>query len=327
MVIDRLRDVTLSLLDMTRLAFSLRNEVLEMKSIFENAGGLCTQPDENIASGETITSGGVAISPTMAMMCLDDFARTVQFIRGSHAAIADHREKNGDRPVRVLYAGCGPWAPLAIPLMTVFGTDDVQFGLLDIHEPSVRSVERIINALGLTNYVEDLATGDACSYRIDPSRQPDVIVIEMLRAALESEPQVAVAMNLLGQAPESVMIPEEVRIDLALVDGSREFSFENEIPNRERIHLGTVIKLDQETIKSDTLFSPVVIQLPEFDELRYRPMLLSTVKVYGEIQLMDYDSGITCPKYITVDRELRSGDRLEFVYEGGSHPRIVARVS
>src|SRR5687767_3735923 len=90
-LVDRLRDVTRSLLDPARPAFSLRSEVLEVKSIFEAASGGHIGTVENVATGETITAQGVAISPTMAAMCVDDFARTVQFIRGAHAAIRDLR--------------------------------------------------------------------------------------------------------------------------------------------------------------------------------------------------------------------------------------------
>src|SRR5687768_18333999 len=103
-LIDRLRNVTLSLLDQAYPAFSLRSEVLELKSVFEAAGGNVGAVDD-ISSGETITSEGTAISPTMAAMCVDDFARTVQFIRGTHEAIHDLRRTSDDRPVRALYAG------------------------------------------------------------------------------------------------------------------------------------------------------------------------------------------------------------------------------
>ncbi|MBA3350936.1 MAG: hypothetical protein H0U23_00670, partial [Blastocatellia bacterium] len=130
---EKLSSATRSILDASRPAYSLRSEVLELKAIFEQAGGLAPDTSRDISSGETLTSGGTAISPTMAAMCVDDFARTVQFIRGPHAAIQAVRTKASDRPVRVLYAGCGPWAPLAIPLMTIFAPRDLHFSLIDIH--------------------------------------------------------------------------------------------------------------------------------------------------------------------------------------------------
>src|SRR5688500_17471028 len=106
LLVNRLRDVTRSLLDPARPASSLRSEVLEVKSIFQAAGGVDMGTVDDIATGETITAEGVAISPTMAAMCVDDFARTVQFIRGAHAAIRDLQLTINDRPILVLYAGC-----------------------------------------------------------------------------------------------------------------------------------------------------------------------------------------------------------------------------
>src|SRR5688572_5160662 len=92
-LVDSLRAITQSLLDPGRPAFSLRNEVLEMKSVFEKAGATFPESAGDIAAGETVTSDGVAISPKMAAMCVDDFARTVQFLRGVNAAIVDARDK------------------------------------------------------------------------------------------------------------------------------------------------------------------------------------------------------------------------------------------
>src|SRR5688572_17759810 len=91
-LLEKLRALTLSLLDDSRPAFTLRSEVLELKDIFQAAGGMTTKASDDIAKGETYTADGVAISPTMASMCLDDFARTVQFLRGTHAVITEHRK-------------------------------------------------------------------------------------------------------------------------------------------------------------------------------------------------------------------------------------------
>lgn len=322
--LEILRDLTCLLLDSARPAYSLRNEVLELKSIFEAAGGLKINSAENIASGETVTAAGVAISPTMAAMCVDDFARTVGFLRGTHDAILDLRKTFGDRPVRVLYAGCGPWAPLAIPLMTIFDSSEVRLTLLDIHGPSIRSVEKIIGSLGLGDHVTRFEIADASTYHVDEEVKPDLLVIEMLRAALEAEPQVAVARCLHHEAPEAVIIPAGVRIDVALVDQSREFSLDGNEPDRERIVLNTVFKLDADTLEFEGS-SPTIVHFPDFDETRYRPMLLTTVRVYGEHVVKDYDAGITCPRTIPADIKIRSGDSVEFTYRTGIKPGISAR--
>jgi len=331
---QRLRALTLLLLDDSRPAFSLRSEVLELKDIFEAAGGMNTEPEEDIASGETVTAAGIAISPTMASMCLDDFARTVQFLRGTHAAITELDEKIDDRPVHVLYVGCGPWAPLAIPLMSVFTAAEVTFSLLDIHPESIDSVHSIINSLELFDRLTTLKTADAATCSIEGDATPDVILIEMMRAGLEAEPQVAVAMNLLHQAPNVVLIPQEIRLELALVNSLREFvtspsSDEVRTPERDRVEIGSIIVLTREGLGSridqQTRSIPAAsLRIPEFDPVRYRPMILTTVHVYQEHLLKDYDSGITCPRPLHMREALTPGATVDFSYEMGTRPGLRA---
>src|SRR6185312_9777146 len=59
---------------------------------------------------ETIVSGGVALSFTGAANCLDDYLRTVRFIKGTYFAIKELKEKFPDEKLNILYAGCGPYA-------------------------------------------------------------------------------------------------------------------------------------------------------------------------------------------------------------------------
>ena len=115
--LEGLRRVTSTLLDSQTIAHSLRPEVIELASILSASQSITTISKEDISRGETLTSNGIALSPTMAAMCADDFMRTIKFIRGTHASIVDTREKFPGRPARVLYVGCGPYATLAPPAM------------------------------------------------------------------------------------------------------------------------------------------------------------------------------------------------------------------
>ena len=324
--LERLRRVTVSLLDSERPAYTLRGEVLEMKSILESSAGPVSDPASDIAAGETRTKRGLAISPTMASMCLDDFARTVQFARGLHEAITDSRSKITSRPVRVFYAGCGPWATLAIPVMSVVPSCEATFTLLDIHDASITSVRGLIERLGLSASVDTLVTGDACEYSI--AEQPDILVIEMMRAALESEPQVAAAMHLIREAPNATMIPEDVRVVLSLVDQSVQLDGKVESGDLERtIEVGDVFELNKSSIENFGRFATTSIQLPDFDPDRYRPMLTTTVRVYGDHVLRGNDSGITLPKPLPLNPAPRRGDVLEFQYEIGERPGLRVKLA
>ena len=67
------------------------------------------------------------------------------------AATAEARRGFPDRPVEILYAGCGPFALLALPLVSELSPADVQITLIDAHERSRRAVrvlfERITERL------------------------------------------------------------------------------------------------------------------------------------------------------------------------------------
>jgi len=328
-LVDRVRQIAVLLIDPERPAYSLRSEVLELKSIYVRASGGALTDADDIATGQTNTASGVAISPTMASMCVDDFARTVQFIRGTHDAIRDIRKQIKDRPIQVLYAGCGPWAALAVPLMTVFDAEAAVFTLLDIHSASVESAKTLVDALGLSDRVVTFEAADAATYSMDSIR-PDIVLIEMMRAGLEAEPQVAVSRNLTRQAPDAVLIPEVIRIDLSLVNAAREFSMGDSVDvagevGRDRVSIGPVIVVEKGTLNTSDVGGPI-ITLPVFDEMRYQPMLLTTVKIYGENLLQDYDSGITLPKSLPISTKLRSGDKIRFDYELGSRPRVTAEL-
>lgn len=331
-----LRSLALSIIDSQRPACSLRQEVAEMTKILADSGTIRIVRQEDISRDETLTSNGLALSPTMAVMCADDFVRTIEFIRATHAAIVDIRKQYPDRPARVLYAGCGPYATLAVPLMAVLSPKQVTFTLLDIHSGSIESVKSIVAALGLAGFVADCEAMDAGSYRINPDRTPDVILIEIMQACLESEPQVAVARHLAPQAPKAILIPEEVRIDLVLVDPSCEFDFDGLQRNggdiqRDRIPVAPVFVLNRDTITSwnglctDRLPGSAA-RIPDFMEQRYQPMLFTTVRVYQDHVLKDYDSGLTYPRVFSNKVAIRAGDTIQFHYELGRQPRLSGEV-
>ncbi len=332
-LLGSLRGAVSSILDAQRPAHSLQPEVSEMTKLLADAGmsGPAGQADNS--GGETQTSNGLALSPIMAAMCADDFVRTVEFVRGTHAAIVDIRKQFPDRPARVLYAGCGPHATLAVPLMAVFTPEEVLFTLLDIHPESIAFAKCMITALGLASRVAHYETIDAGLYQIDPAQPPDVIMMEMMQACLAAEPQVAITRHLLRQAPQSLLIPEEVRIELALVDPSLEFGLDGVERDagdieRDRIPVATVFVVNRESVNSWQNISGdrlpgLAAHLPEAAEPRYQPMLFTNIYVYQNHVLKDYDSGLTSPRLFAGDKPLRAGDTIYFHYELGRDPGLI----
>ena len=253
--IKPLRRVARLLLDSQRPAHSLRPEVLELTGILAGAQAIRTARSEDISRGETRTSNGLAISPSMATMCAEDFVRTIAFLRGTHAAIVDLRTRWPDRPIRVLYAGCGPWATLAVPLMAVVSSTEATFTLLDLHPESVASAKSIVATLGLASSVTSFETVDIASYQVCPDAPPDILLIETMQACLEAEPQVAITWFLLKQSPQAILIPEQVRIDMTWTDPAHDCfgvgqELNRSLPQRDRFRAAPVFVLDREIVQS-----------------------------------------------------------------------------
>ena len=55
-------------------------------------------------------------------------------------------------------------------------------------------------------------------------------------------------------------------------------------------------------------------------------MLFTNIKVYEGHVLKDYDSGLTCPRVLSIDAAIKPGDTLQFHYELGSRPRLHGEV-
>jgi hypothetical protein len=273
----------------------------------------------------------------MAAMCAGDFVRTIKFIRGTHAAIVDLRKRFPDRPARVLYVGCGPSATLAVPQMAIFSCTEATFTLLDLHPESIESARSIVDTLGFGESVARFETADAGSYRVCPDQPPDVILMETMQACLESEPQVALTRHLLKQAPHAILIPEEVRIELTLVDPSREFDLDGLKQNRDpiqraRIPVASVFVLNRETVNSwkshgSHRLPASAVRIPDPLEQRYEPMLSTIIRIYKDQILQDYDSGITYPRALSIEGAIKPGDTIQFHYELGSRPRLNGEVS
>lgn len=327
--VESLRELTLQILDPEQPAPTLRPEVLALAEILRAQASFQIDPQRDIGAGETRAEAGLALSPTMAAMCLDEYHRTAVFIRGLHEAI-----RGAGRPVSVLYAGCGPYALLAVPQMSVFTPEQARFTLLDIHRESVDSAMSVVDSFGFSGHVSSCHVADASSYVIDPDHRPDIILSETMNAALENEPQVAIARHLFRQAPAATLVPESVRVDAVLVDQSKEFpGLEHDGPGsapleQDRVRLGTVFELNAPSIDSwaselGNELPAASIRIEQAPALRYSAMLLTTVTVHGRNVLRDYDSSLTIPRPLVTEGSLERGATLRFHYRLGDAPALV----
>lgn len=172
---------------------------------------------------EAVVRGGVALSSLGAADCVDDHLRTTFFIKGVHAALTRLFNENPGKPVNILYAGCGPYATLLLPLLPLFPSTAINAIILDINNPSLEGVQNVINAVGLQAYQLKLECADATTYIKPDDFIIDLCISETMHYALTREPQVAIVKNLAPQLPvHSILIPQQISIDLAFSGFSKE---------------------------------------------------------------------------------------------------------
>lgn len=329
---SRFKELAAQILDPDRQVADLVEQVDALRTLLEQHMRFDFTPLVNLGEGQTRTASGVAVSPLQAALCARQVLRSAAFIRGAAAAVAAAAVER--EPVRVLYAGCGPFALLALPLMALLSPRQAVFTLIDIHPDALACARDLVERFGFAGHVLDYVCADATRYRVEPSAPPHVIVSETMSVCLGNEPQVSIARHLLAQAPDALMVPAAVRVEACLLDPGRERLpiglVDAELraePLRDRIYLGTVFELNARQIArwadidGDTL-PAARIALPAAFAPRYQLRLLTRIEVFGAIGLSDYDSSLNEPQRLPGRPVFSGGEQLQFHYRLGSHPGL-----
>ena len=319
----QLNRLTQKLLSSEECPSTLRPEVIKISEIFQELCSDTFTKKERLDEGESFTAHGLAVSPTLAAACVDDYMRTIFYLRGLFAAIHDQSSKISNRPVRILYAGCGPFATLAVPLMSVLEAREAQFTFLDIHRESIESARTLVDALEFNNFVHEYLTGDAMFYEVSCSEPPDIIVMETMQAALGKEMQVPMTRWLMGQAPDAILVPQEIQIELTLLDPGREFDIEQQGITRKRTKPLEVFSINKEKViewqKLHHTLPGSKITIPAAAP-QMQGMLFTNIQVYGEHKLKDYHCGLTSP--ILWPEPIVEGQEWQFNYRLEKSPYL-----
>jgi hypothetical protein len=294
-----LREIVSIYLEEDHNHLAIRKATRELKQLFFAVTGL---PHTGMICREDIKlDSGKAINIDSAAACIDDMMRTKIFMKGLHDAIHKKMEDNPAKPVLVLYAGTGPFATLFTPLTTVFSPSQLQVILLEINPVSIMYLHKTIDAFNLKPYIRGMVATDASVYEIPAQYEPDIILSETMKWALEKEPQVSIFLNLARQRPGALLIPQEIKIELAFIgNASKGDFFQQPIARLMELNAASLNKINKDKPGLSVLSGSMTLQIEKpagngSCQLAY----LTFIRVFNNNCLNLRESGLTIPRRIT----------------------------
>lgn len=300
-------------------ASAARLLITPMLDLLCQLGDIQLHPEFFTDTDATLTAHGKAVSTTTAAQCAEDSERSRVFIQGIFQAISDQLVLAPNQPVRLLYAGTGPFGWLLLPLLPLFSAAQLQLWLLDIHPQSLACLRRLIRYFSLSDRVAEIICADATNWQPEPAVQFDLIVSETMKHLLQQEPQLAICCHLQQfLAAEGVFIPEDIRLAAWLQ------SSEQQAPTLTA--LGTLFNLNlnsaRQLASGDHGILTGILPLPAHSSGPARLKLTTDIQVYKNHLLTEAQSQLTLPRYKDVSW-FTPGSQLSFCYQLGPEPDFV----
>ena len=337
----KLKHIADTLLDEASSPARLRATLNAFMQLCTEIGGVVPDRSFNAWAGDSLLKDGVAISPEAAAHCVHDTQRSVVFIRAAFAAIKAAQKRFTNGPIDILYAGCGPFATILLPLLGRFNPDELTVHLLDIHQRSLDSVALLIKHCGLQAHRISYIQADACHYQ--HPNNPHVIIAETMQKSLEQEPQFAVTANLAPQLQANgIFIPQKVEVALCLAkleDETAAFKRGDALDPSALVEAGnrhplaTVLCLTPEhaprlrheaSLSHGSLaLNPIHVTIPATAHLDdFDAALFTRVQAFESHRLLDYESEITLPLRCSELMPLQAGDRYSISLQIGRYPKF-----
>lgn len=287
--------------------------------LFLTASGM--QEQEKKYRKDVYLPNGKAIGTVWAAMCVREMMRTKKFIFGIYNAIKYLQKNFPYNSIHIVYAGTGPFAALVIPLTSVFSSKEVQFTLLEINTDTIQILKNTIRAFQVEDYVNEIVQCDAAEYKANIDKPIHMVISETMQNALQKEPQVSIARNLVPQIQEGgIFIPQNISVEVALIDSKRDRERMMGVEGAEHDYyysLGKIFELNKNTAIDDEYLSRKVdVIISKNIEARYSKLcLLTDIQVFRETKLTNYQCSLTIPKRImNIDLVNSPVKKIKFQY-------------
>ena len=306
------------------------NLLKEIGAIFELES--TGETDDSLA--DIGLSQGIAINPSLAAQCFTDYLRTHRFMQGAYRCVQKLLSWRA-KPVRILYAGTGPYATIVLPLLYLFSEEEISITAIEINHNSYNAANHLMRKLKKEKYFESILLADAITYI--PNKEFDIIISETMDKALTREPQMAIFSNLINYlSPEGYLIPECIKIDLV----ASSIYLEKDVPYycfddketrkqnlKHRQFIDTVIYVDRHFFETYKLLPNQGLYLKTLETCQIKENLnelifITEVRVFDNIVLLEDDSTLT-KKYICYSfTENDKGKEFDIHYLNSDRPRM-----
>lgn len=262
------------------------------------------------------TARGKALGLNHAANCLLDYKRTIKFLMAMNHVVNQKLQAEPNKTVNVFYAGCGPYAPFACMIATLFTAQEVNFSLLEINPPSLDAAKKLIQALELEDFITDYFLEDAVTFKVPQPKKYDILYSETLDATLYRECYVPILFNLIPQFNKEItVIPENVIVDLKFAKihkNGEEVTGTHETPVGLLVDARAAVKAHSNGVEIPAFLPSVSYLLKNMEQ--FDLVVLDTrVIVHQDITLERWDSSLTIPVEMNLEQPFPDAI-MEFTY-------------
>lgn len=266
---------------------------------------------------------GYAMSPANALSTITDVFRVSGFIRAIDLAIKDLKEVFKDEPLHIVYPACGPLAPLLIPLLihyssnNIYTSKDIKITFIDIQQGAIMALINLLKVMQLDSYVEGIECIDAVEYKTN--KDIHLVVLEAMQHGFSKEGHLSIAKHFSDLLhPEGLFLPQNVSISAILAVGEQEYNIQfkgeklvssfakKEESQNQRILVGKILDVNIENLRNMEIMELGVNTrliecashiIPDFKqgEEQYIMLFTTNIHIYKDEHIDEYDSGITHP--------------------------------
>lgn len=273
-----------------------------------------TNIDGNLAAHRSHieTANGNAIGTFWAARCVMEIFRTQRFVKSLAAAINDVKDTKPEETVHVLYAGTGPFAALALPIMATHLPADVQFTLLEINPESYSMLKVVLEKFNFNTFVSGIELTDATIWKIE-NQHFDIVLSETMDRALLKEPQVSIMLHIASQLKNEtpIFIPEEIVVSLSA--RRQKETDKKHLINLISFNRDYMFDLIRKSEKGQWDFEEISVSFNADDKLYFE----TEITVYKDYKLIGNDSSLNFSTPIKLDK---AKDHLTFRYTNVSTP-------